>query len=976
LNDAVTNINNVAVNFLRVAGPKTGLNQGFWFPSVPFKNGQPLENCWTQKTCATNVVSDPIIATEDQYLANFDYVINQKNTLSEKFFTSKDPQIQPFTCLGGGCTPGAPVAVTYTSDSGTLKLTTVASSNFVNEAFFSFQRSTAFGATQDWVGACAVAGFVQPLTNPVVNPAGCAGLPKGINPSQLEIPTISGIGVFGLPFEGGWGNGGNFIPANTTFFNYFQGSDQISWNHGKHSIRTGFWFNRIQFNWTIPGRGGMGFWNTAAFLTSSSGAAVTGTAPAPGGVVFNFYGLTNTNGNQHEQRVNEFASFLQDDIKVTKKLTLNLGVRWEYDGYPSDITGLFTNAWPSLTTLVNTGSFFLNNPIGTLAGYAVQSNYKPNIKGCGNPLAPSACGLSAAAGLFPGYPGGATGVFFNTNKTLVHGAPIHDFAPRIGLAWQAMNRFVVRAGYGIFYDAVYANLLSYNQAGNPPYNGTVFSTPLNSLDNPDAIMGLMGWTPRTLQVVTGSAATGATLITDGAGGLGVGATSDSEFLSVPLIQQYNLDLQYEVAHNWVADIGFVGSHGTHLYNWSQGINVSFLAPNAPNGPTDAQNKRMIVGSGAPGTPNSLPFNDPNNTNPATQILENTGTASFPGNVLGRVPYLGYSSSGMASTNTLGDSLYDSLQAGLRHQFSHGLLVQASYTWSKLITNINAAEGGSGIAAPGNVLSGDSGSNNPLDLRQQYGLAAFNRPHRFVVAYSYELPYKNKNGLAGHLLGGWSVSGITTIQDGEPFSVTDSNAGTIYWGAGGLPFSTGDVRAELASANTGKCNNTTGVCGGVGTATSGSTTARVVSGLNGGDGWINHAAFVPAPCIGGTPNPGPFGTPSPSDPCGQAPVPANAFYPGSPADPGYPFINAGTGFGNSGVGIIMGPGQHNWDMSFMKDTRVTEGTSLQFRAEFYNIWNHPQFNPPAQNVGSAATLGVINSSSVPPRIVQFALKFLF
>jgi hypothetical protein len=56
--------------------------------------------------------------------------------------------------------------------------------------------------------------------------------------------------------------------------------------------------------------------------------------------------------------------------------------------------------------------------------------------------------------------------------------------------------------------------------------------------------------------------------------------------------------------------------------------------------------------------------------------------------------------------------------------------------------------------------------------------------------------------------------------------------------------------------------------------------------------------------------------------------------------------------------------------------VTEGTSLQFRAEFYNIWNHPQFNPPAQNVGSGATLGVINSSSVPPRIIQFALKYIF
>ncbi len=83
----------------------------------------------------------------------------------------------------------------------------------------------------------------------------------------------------------------------------------------------------------------------------------------------------------------------------------------------------------------------------------------------------------------------------------------------------------------------------------------------------------------------------------------------------------------------------------------------------------------------------------------------------------------------------------------------------------------------------------------------------------------------------------------------------------------------------------------------------------------------------------------------------------------------------TGWGNSGTGIISGPGQHNWDFSAIKNTKITEGTSLQFRAEFYNIWNHPQYNPPNNNV-NATGFGAISSSSVPPRVVQFALKFLF
>lgn len=984
LSDANTNINNVAVNFLRAPGPKVGLNQGFYFPSVPFKGGAPIVNCATPLTptstkCSTFVVSSPILANEDQYLANFDYVIDSKNTLSERFFTSKDPQDQPFVCLGP-CQPGAPEDVTYTADSAVLKLTTLVTSNFVNEASFSYQRSTTVAGPGDYLTACSV-GITPPIaTN------GCANVPsKGISPIDLQIPTIETLGVafgpFGVPNEGTYNNGGNFFASATNFFNYFQGNEQISWNHGKHAIRTGFWVNRIQYNWTLPGRGGMIFFNTADFLTSSSGGPATGTAPAPGGVLVNFYGLGEVNGNPHDQRANEFAAFAEDDIKVTRRLTLNLGVRWEYDGYPSDVTGLFTDVWPSAAALVNTGSFFLgnqatnaacgngtafgtagcmSNQVGTLAGFAVQSNYNPGIARCGNPLALTACGLSAPANIYPAsafgpaYPGGATGVIINTNKTLVHGAPISDFGPRIGLAWQPFSdKLVVRAGYGIFYDAVYANLLANNNGGNPPYNGLILNSPNNSLDVPAAVTsGILGWQPRTLEVVAGSPATGATEITSNNGGLGLGSTSDSEFLGVPLIQQYNLDLQYEVARNWTVDIGYVGSHGTHLYDWSRPINVAFLAPNAPNEPTDALNKRMIIGSGAPGTPNSFPFNDPGNTNPSTQILDNLGNSTAgssgdPGNYLGRVSYLGFGASGAASTNTLGDSLYNSLQAQLRHQFSKGLLVQASYTWSRSITNVNASEAGGGISGGGNVLSGSAGSNDPLDLGQQYGLAAFNRPQRLVIAYSYDLPFtKETSGFTGKVLGGWQVSGVTTIQDGEPFTVEDSNGGTIYFGAGGLAFCTGcNVRAELASANTGACS-AAGVCQSIGVATAGSNYARVLSGLTNGNGWINHAAYTSTPCIGGTVQ-------------------------GDCAGSG-----GGTGFGDSGVGAIMGPGQHNWDMSLIKNTKITERLNTQFRAEFYNIWNHPQFSPPANNFGSLTTFGDITSSSVPPRVMQFALKLIF
>jgi hypothetical protein len=960
-----SNISAVAIKILQQAGPAGGLNQGFYIPGAPFAGSTPLANAIS--------FAQPTRANEDQYLANFDYVMSAKNTISERFFTSKDPQNHSFVCLPGfgttlnSCSPGSPESVTYTADSGVLKLTTVATSNFVNEAVFSFQRATTQALPGNPLSACDVN-----ITPPLLNDAGCPGPSSGVSKIPLQVPTISFAGIplntnngvtpcnidfvttFGCQTgfsQGAINTGGNFFASATNFFNTFQGRDQISWNHGKHAIRAGGEFDRIQYNWTLPGRGGLIFPSVSDFLTSSSGpAGASGTPATFGSLLVNFYGLGEANGNPHDQRTNEMSAYVEDDIKLNSKLTVNLGVRWEYDGYPSENKGLFTDVWTSQLLNDNTGSFYIGNPVGSLAGYVVQSNYHANIAACGDPLAPSACGLAAPANIFPGYPGGATGILFNSNKTLVNGAPYYDFGPRVGVAWQPLGeRLVVRAGYGIFYDAVYANLLANNNAGNPPYNGFAdASSAVNSLDlpiNPTITGGILGWQPRTLSVTPGSAATGTLNITDGAGGNGLGATSDNQFLSVPVVQQYNLDFQYEVVKNWVIDIGYVGSHGAHLYDWARPVNIAFLAAGAPNEPTDTQNKRMIVGSGAPGTPNSLAFNDPGNTDPTTQVLDNIGTTlSFlPDNALGRVSYLGYGTGGASTTNTVGGSIYNSLQVQLRHQFSHGLLLQASYTWSRLTTNINQSEAGTGIDAPGNVLSGGASSNNPRDFGQQYGLAAFNRPQRLIIAYSYDLPYKNTQGLSGKILGGWAVSGVTTIQDGEPFTVTDGNAGVIYYGKGGTPFGGGGVRAELNPANTTGCNSF-GVCSGKGLTTPGGNESRL-GGPFGGPGWINRAAYVNAPCIGGTVE-------------------------GDCAGSG-----GATGFGNSQVGAIMGPGQNNWDLSLQKNTKITEGLTVQFRTEFYNIWNHAQFNPPINSI-SLQTFGQIQSSSVPPRIMQFALKFLF
>jgi hypothetical protein len=287
-----------------------------------------------------------------------------------------------------------------------------------------------------------------------------------------------------------------------------------------------------------------------------------------------------------------------------------------------------------------------------------------------------------------------------------------------------------------------------------------------------------------------------------------------------------------------------------------------------------------------------------------------------------------------------------LQLQLRHQFTHGLLVQASYTWSKAFTNVDATEAGSGINPPGETLYGSSNSNNSLDLAQQYGQASFNRPQRVVISYSYDLPWKNAEGFSGKVLSGWTISGVTTIQDGLPFTITNSNGGSIYFGTGT------NSRAQFADPV--NCN-AQGVCqSGIPIASAGSTTYRAIH------GWINDAAFGSGTTAGGD-----FVPTSP--PCIGGTVVGDCAASGG-----------GLGFGDSGPAIVAGPGQFNWDMALLKSTKIWEHGTLQFRAEFCNIWNHPQFDPPfGNNVNSVSPIfGMITSTSTTPRVIQFGLKYLF
>jgi len=197
--------------------------------------------------------------------------------------------------------------------------------------------------------------------------------------------------------------------------------------------------------------------------------------------------------------------------------------------------------------------------------------------------------------------------------------------------------------------------------------------------------------------------------------------------------------------------------------------------------------------------------------------------------------------------------------------------------------------------------------------QRWGRASFDRTHRFVFSATWALPGPAR-GLPRAVLGNWSLAAIVTIQSGSALTIANTNSNNV--------FGISEDRAQLS----GTCSTSQIVRAG-----------PVESKLN---GYFNPSCFASPPVIG--------------------------------AD------GIGTGFGNSPTGIVDGPGQANLDIALSKAVTFKwphENSSLQFRAEFYNALNHPQFANPDTNFASP-TFGVISSTAVSPRVGQLALRFTF
>jgi hypothetical protein len=562
-------------------------------------------------------------------------------------------------------------------------------------------------------------------------------------------------------------------------------------------------------------------------------------------------------------RLNYINAFVQDDIKLTPRFTLNAGVRWEWDGYPTTANGVTSNFWPSLSLA---GPLPGTTPAtGIFNGFVVPSNYQ----------GPVPAGITK----------NATPYITQTTP------PWHNFAPRLGFAWQptSSSRFVVRGGAGIFYELINGIQGAYMPMRSMPGAVSVNTSPLASWQQPGVPPasvpgppGGFGFTPRWGDPVTG-------------------LTSDiqqrlvPQDLTTPLTYEWNINTQYEFLPNWVLELGYVGSHGIRQEQGGSVINAINWNPAQLITPTN--------------TINGIKCDD----------LTAATACNTSANVNMRSLYPGISTlSPLFATN--GAYRFDALLATVRKQFSRGLQLQFAYTWSK------------------GLITQNYGINTPPYSILQMGPNPDYHPQRVVINYVWNLP-AHMNGWRGRVLNDWTWAGVTTIQDGVPFTVYDANSGVVFFEGG----------------NQGDLYGPAQICPGVNPLTSGPIETRLGGTLS-PNGYLNPAAFSDgkgASCSLPTVGAGPSG------------------------------IGGDTGFGNIGLGTFISPGQYNWDMSLSKSIKIRETKSLEFRGEFFNTFNHPQFsfNPVddpafAAQDSSSKNFNQITVSSVNPRLIQFVLKFLF
>jgi hypothetical protein len=761
------------------------------------RNPYPAPNIPGAPSDITGCTNGPNLATStrfsndvDSVITKLDYNPSTNNNITGRYYFGNSSQSFPFAQLAGGILPGFNTVTPTRVQLASVSWVKVFNSSQVNEMRGGWNRFAEGFFPED-------RGF---------DPASI-GLNTGVGAYDSGLPKISVGGFSPLGASPG-------VPRQRVDTNW-QFIDNFSWKLGRHDLKFGYEFRRttIQLIQDSNFRGKLNFDDLDAFVEGlpSGGSQASGYT------------------KRHEYE-NSNGLFIQDTFRWNSRMTLNLGLRWDYFGVVGENNNLFYRITPADGgTLVQVG-----------AGGGPSKLYNPDWK---------------------------------------------NFAPRIGFAWDVTGKgqTVLRAGYGIFYDAFSQDMF----LAHLPYNCTFCPGP--------AYTGVGGAPITFLSATSGPITTGAPVYVD-ASPLGSFFGIDPN-IRTPYVQNWNVNLQQAIGNKASLELGYVGSKGTRLFRFRD-----------INQPTQAQITAFDVSQCV------APYVFPNCPIQGFDSGGNVPRTNFP-----NFFYVNQEESSAFST-------YNALQATFSVNVWHGLSTRASFVWSHSIDNASDLE---------DFIPNASQPNDSFNIAPERGNSNFDIRKRFSWYFTYQLPG------TGRLRGGWGVDGTANLQDGQPFSLNYNFYGD-YSGSGegfDRPDVVGAVQYGSAPFN-----------------------------------FLNLANFQ-VPCT--------FGNTTATSSNGDSNCLAGSRH-----------------FGDLPRNVLIGPPFKEFNFSVFKNTALTERLSLMLRAEFFNIFNHPNFanpelpnfiaDPGVNGIGSdgrgsgfyalSATgdVGIGNPflGGGGPRGIQFAAKFVF
>ncbi|MGB9470030.1 MAG: TonB-dependent receptor, partial [Candidatus Acidiferrum sp.] len=683
------------------------------FP-MPNYSGNGIYDNWV----ATGATVNP----NNQFDIKIDYRISEKNLLSGRY--SQDTNsATPYNCFKNFTDPCGSGPNSGSSHLFAIDDTETFSPTLILTSTFGFTR-----------GATLIDAYNKSLNS---NPLGTLGFPSYLGTNGfLGVPAIAINDYYSASYTS---------IGQDPYGNYRQGQDTgqltelLTKIHGNHELKFGFEGRIHQQNY-IQTNAPLGIFSFNAL--GSSQCPIPDITQCGGDSMASFmmgqistgapYGSTYEIQFEPATQSFQYAGYVQDNWKLTPRLTLNLGLRYDVNTPRTERYNRMNWFNPDAVSPINGGSITYPDPI---TGNTVT---RPLLGG---------------------------EVFASPSIRTNWVTDWKDIQPRVGFSFQYDPKTVVRGGYGIYYSQTRSGangLLSYGSQGFNQYSNLVptyqndGATPYLHLDNPF---------PNGLQLPTGNSLG----LSNDVGYGAIGPIRDSFYARTPSEQSWSLGVQRELASNLILTVDYVGKKGTHLYY--QGLNTLDILPIQVENYTPAQMNALV---------SYVP-------NPFASILTGPYYANSPltsPTVQGFQLELPYPQFTGVTTDEppVANSIYNALQVTVEKHYSNGLQLSANYTFSKSIDDSSIYDGN--VSWLANTTSGIYGPQDPNRPKLDRSLSTFDIPQLFKLNYTYDLPIGRGRPWLNDmprplelLIGGWKTAGVWVIHDGFPLAYIMENGGT-------------------------------------------------------------------------------------------------------------------------------------------------------------------------------------------------------